>query len=164
METREDFGRFVRPFFKTGSGAEVGTRFGLFAEQVALYWPGRIICVDLWTDEECFEVAQRILRAKNFHMYRGDSIDIARGLSDGQLDWVYIDADHSYRSVQQDLHAWWPKLREGGLFAGHDYAEFRGFGVKRAVDEFAAQVDRKVSVTTKDFWKGQEFPTWWFVK
>jgi hypothetical protein len=28
---------------------------------------------------------------------------------------------HDYCGVQEDLRNWWPKLRRGGIFAGHDY-------------------------------------------
>lgn len=34
---------------------------------------------------------------------------------------IYVDARHDYCGVMDDLNAWWPKLREGGLAAGHDY-------------------------------------------
>eukprot|EP00241_Pyramimonas_parkeae_P012369 CAMPEP_0114225942 /NCGR_PEP_ID=MMETSP0058-20121206/962_1 /TAXON_ID=36894 /ORGANISM="Pyramimonas parkeae, CCMP726" /LENGTH=288 /DNA_ID=CAMNT_0001336623 /DNA_START=1199 /DNA_END=2062 /DNA_ORIENTATION=- len=37
------------------------------------------------------------------------------------MDWIYIDGDHSYQSVSSDLRAWWPKLRVGGMFTGHDF-------------------------------------------
>lgn len=54
---------------------------------------------------------------------------------DGDLDLVFIDADHFYMSVKADLAAWWPKVKSGGIFAGHDYSD--ATGVKQAVDEFA---------------------------
>lgn len=60
------------------------------------------------------------------------------------VDCVFIDADHSYEAVRKDLRAWWPHVRSGGLFAGHDYHMFEG--VKRAVDEWAAEVGLPVEV------------------
>jgi hypothetical protein len=58
----------------------------------------------------------------------------AAGLfADDSVDLVFIDAEHTYESVRDDLQAWWPKVRSGGLLAGHDY----GWpGVARAVEEF----------------------------
>jgi len=70
------------------------------------------------------------------------------------LDWVYLDAMHDRDSVERDLRTWWPKLREGGIFAGHDYLEGRRgvteFGVRPAVDEFFAALDVDVSSTCLD--------------
>ena len=41
--------------------------------------------------------------------------------ANASLDFVFIDADHSQASVQADIHAWRPKLRPGGILAGHDW-------------------------------------------
>jgi predicted O-methyltransferase YrrM len=65
----------------------------------------------------------------------GRSWDMATKYADGSLDWVFIDADHAYESVVKDLDAWLPKVRKGGIIAGHDFAEWPGFGVIRAVTE-----------------------------
>jgi hypothetical protein len=56
------------------------------------------------------------------------------------LDFVFIDADHSYEGCKADIEAWAPKIAPGGWLCGHDYANpnFPLFGVKRAVDEFVA--------------------------
>lgn len=48
------------------------------------------------------------------------------------LDFVWIDAGHEYKDVQEDLNAWLPKVSPAGVIAGHDY-DFPG--VKQAVDE-----------------------------
>lgn len=56
----------------------------------------------------------------------------------GQLDFVFIDADHSYEGVKRDIEIWLPKIKKGGLLGGHDYNNPRipeGIEVKRAVDE-----------------------------
>jgi len=53
------------------------------------------------------------------------------------LDLVFIDANHSYPHVKENILAWLPKVRPGGLLAGHDYTiDIPAFsGVKQAVDE-----------------------------
>jgi hypothetical protein len=52
------------------------------------------------------------------------SVAAARHLlrADGPvLDFVFLDADHVYPSVAQDIRAWMPLVRSGGILAGHDY-------------------------------------------
>lgn len=49
------------------------------------------------------------------------------------LDFIFIDADHSYQGVKADLFNWVPKVRRGGFVIGHDYNNPR---VAKAVDEF----------------------------
>ena len=59
----------------------------------------------------------------------------ARCFLDGELDFVFIDGEHSYEAARLDIEAWWPKVRSGGLLMGHDYDRQRFPGVCRAVDE-----------------------------
>eukprot|EP00928_Gymnodinium_smaydae_P084061 TRINITY_DN672_c2_g1_i1.p1 TRINITY_DN672_c2_g1~~TRINITY_DN672_c2_g1_i1.p1 ORF type:complete len:553 (-),score=101.76 TRINITY_DN672_c2_g1_i1:13-1671(-) len=53
--------------------------------------------------------------------HRTSSVGASEAFPDGSLDVVYIDADHKWWSVVQDLAAWWPKLRRGGVMLGHDF-------------------------------------------
>lgn len=52
---------------------------------------------------------------------RMPSVSAARLFADGCLDFVFIDADHSCEAVQADIAAWRPKLKAGGILAGHDW-------------------------------------------
>tara|TARA_R110000868_G_scaffold18657_3_gene81656 strand:+ start:138 stop:2372 length:2235 start_codon:yes stop_codon:yes gene_type:complete len=69
-------------------------------------------------------------------IHQGDSAESAADFADGSLDFIFIDAAHDYDSVVKDLATWWPKLKPGGIFAGHDYPWHE---VKKAVDEHAAE-------------------------
>jgi len=165
MKARNDFGKLAELFRLQGSGVEVGTQYGIFAKQIAQEWRGKIYCIDLWPDLKIFEVAQALLDTPQFHLYRQDSVEAAATFQDGGFDWVYIDADHHYENVKADLEAWWPKLRDGGIFAGHDYTNYLDMGVIRAVDEFAKERDYRVALTSHDpQFEGVMFKTWWFVK
>ena len=55
--------------------------------------------------------------------YRMKSVDAAPKFKDGAFDYVYIDARHDYCGVMEDLRAYWPKVRPGGIFAGHDFVD-----------------------------------------
>jgi len=52
------------------------------------------------------------------------SVEASRILTDGTLDAVLIDALHFEPHVSDDIRAWWPKLRRGGLMVGDDYGSF----------------------------------------
>ena len=71
---------------------------------------------------------------------RAESSEAALKFPDESFDYVYLDADHSYDAIRGDLAAWYPKVRIGGVLAGHDYVErttkYVEFGVVRAVKEF----------------------------
>lgn len=71
-------------------------------------------------------------------IHMSDSAEAAKKYPDAHdgegLDFVFIDADHSYGSVRADIAAWLPKVKSGGIIAGHDFApEFPG--VIQAVSE-----------------------------
>ena len=51
------------------------------------------------------------------------SVDAAGKFPEGYFDWLFLDALHTREAVLQDLEAWWPRLRAGGLCSGDDYGE-----------------------------------------
>ena len=57
----------------------------------------------------------------NFHFKLGKSAERANDFEDESLDVVYIDASHEFVDVDTDIKMWRPKLKKGGLLAGHDY-------------------------------------------
>jgi hypothetical protein len=96
-------------------------------------------------------------------IWRLMSVEAAERVPDGSLDFVYVDARHDYESVLEDLHAWYSKLKPGGIFAGHDYANGHfaqgDFGVKAAVDEFFGE--RGIAVHgTQGPSPVEMFPSW----
>lgn len=77
------------------------------------------------------------------------------------LDFVYIDGNHTYDFVKQDLENYWPKIKKGGVLAGHDYflnaLLIRGkmvgeLEVKKAVDEFVKKHNLDLNVKAPDWW------------
>ncbi|MES2122636.1 MAG: class I SAM-dependent methyltransferase [Chlamydiota bacterium] len=81
-------------------------------------------------------VVSQFANAPNVSILRTTSLQAAP-ITPNNFDLVFIDANHEYTHVKQDILTWLPKVRPGGILAGHDYEpEIPMFsGVKRAVDE-----------------------------
>ena len=87
---------------------------------------------------------KKIIAARPFSkFYREFTHNAVTHFPDEYFDLIYIDADHSYESVKQDIEDWFPKLKKGKFLIGDDYvnSKTRGTGVKfgviEAVNEFA---------------------------
>lgn len=111
--------------------------------------PFKIYAVDLWekvapygktVTVESFQKFQEQTRILPVTAIQEDSTEAAKHFNDGTLDYVFIDASHTYEKVKADIVAWLPKIRPGGMLAGHDYGDGKG-GVKRAVDELVQGVE-----------------------
>lgn len=81
------------------------------------------------------------------------SVEAADSIEDKSLDFVYIDAAHDYDSVTEDIEAWLPKIKSGGIMSGHDYDG--KFNVRGAVEDWSLQ--SKIPVyndedATTDWW------------
>ena len=64
---------------------------------------------------------------------RGYSQDFVNSFEDKSLDYIFIDGDHSYEGALSDCELFFPKIKNGGIFAGHDWSFD---GVQKAVNEF----------------------------
>lgn len=122
------------------SGAELGVQKGILFEMLLDGCPDlrRLIGVDIFVDDhhhlKCEQAVERSGgRASIMKMTTREASTL---LPDGTLDFVFIDADHSYQAVKDDIACWAPKVKAGGWVGGHDYN--RKFpGVVQAVREVA---------------------------
>ncbi len=93
-----------------------------------------------FTDEHCGDNILDVFKRNmspvegKYNIIKGQSDESASQFEDGSLDFVFLDADHVYARVKGDILAWLPKIKKGGILAGHDY-EPQHPGVKQAVDE-----------------------------
>ena len=76
---------------------------------------------------------------ENIKHWKNFSEDIANKFND-DIDFIYIDANHSYESVKKDLQLYKPKIKTNGVIGGHDYVE-PWTGVIQAVDEIIGKPD-----------------------
>jgi hypothetical protein len=166
-----------------GTGAEIGVKRAAFSDHILKHWKGaRFISIDPWLsvdweeyidrsnvtqdefDENYVFTKNRLAKYGNrSEIWRLLSVEAAQRVPRHSMDFVYIDARHDYESVKEDLHAWFDKVRPGGIFAGHDYADgilVQGdFGVKSAVDEFFGERGIPVHITQGPS-PVEMFPSW----
>jgi hypothetical protein len=108
----------------------------------------QLFAIDSWGDHDAITSAEIFDGEETYRRFRENiapvadrietrrmpSLEAAGEFTEGSCDFVFIDASHEYRDVLDDLAAWYPKVRSGGVLAGHDY---HWPGVARAVREFA---------------------------
>lgn len=148
------------PLDEKTTGVEVGVFHGSTARRVLLQRPlCTHIMVDPWqappagsrwkespgqaqhkSQEEFDKYYEEVKKAtavfgKRAVIIREYSVEAAKSFANSSLDYVFIDAEHTYEGVKEDVTAWLPKVKKGGWIGGHDYDNGRFVGVKRAVDE-----------------------------
>jgi hypothetical protein len=117
---RDDLpGFFVEMGFKTG--AEIGVGKGEFSEKLCQAGL-RLYSVDPWFKDKNFALAKEKLgKYPNCTIVRKTSMEAVADFANESLDFVYIDANHEFRYIAEDLVEWSKKVRPGGIVSGHDY-------------------------------------------
>jgi predicted O-methyltransferase YrrM len=117
-------------------GAEIGTGRGSYAIVLARHNPKcRIYCIDPWEtydelkdwpdqnvlNEYWISAQQRLGKFPEVRIIRKYSMDALSDFPDNSLDFVFIDGNHSFPYVAEDIFYWEKKVRPGGIVSGHDY-------------------------------------------
>jgi len=147
LRYRANLGTLLRSMGLRGAAAELGTREGDFTTTVLSQWRrcALYVQVDAWAplnnyrDSSNANLPQHSKRrdaarkkldheVNSGHARRGEQCAnltsvCALRFADEAFDFIYVDARHDRLGVLQDLSMWWPKLRRGGVMAGHDYME-----------------------------------------
>lgn len=144
---------------------EVGSWLGrsTIAMALGLKQPKNLVCVDTWKGSpempaECFKMGEpaeilfqrNLLKLAGFvpRMIISDSTENAGQFEDETIDFWFLDANHDYDHVKADILAWLPKMKKGGIMAGHDWFHEP---IKRALFEiFGSQ---NVSGVTSCCWR-----------
>jgi predicted O-methyltransferase YrrM len=111
----------------------------------------KLDCVDLWEFDPEGDVDESLfIRAKNpaelflrnmkksnvenlVNPLKMSSVTASKLYEDNSLDFVFIDANHEYHHIKEDIEAWYPKVKTGGYIGGHDYGNYES--VTQAVQE-----------------------------
>lgn len=165
LSHRNDLPNLLKSLGLNNIGVEVGVGRGAYSYIILSNSDLKLLySIDNWNDAAIRTEAERMLKRfgdRNKILYM-TSKEASERFADNSLDFVYIDADHVYESVKQDLKLWYPKVKEGGVFAGHDYVDrackYGVFGVKLAVNKLINKYNQKLFIT-KERW-----PSWYFLK
>lgn len=148
--------------------AEIGIGYGTHAKQLLrdtnlehlflvdpmTYYPNDLFATDIMTKEaevpgNNFDEMVSLIKEElspwkeQYTWFRKPSLEVTdEEIPDGYLECVFIDGDHSYHAVLNDLRFWWKKVKLGGQILGDDY--WMG-DVQRAVHEFAKEKNIEVS-------------------
>lgn len=184
LKSREFLGDWLNQNGLVGEGVEVGVLSGGNARQIMSQWQGRVLhLVDPWCRidpaiykekqdwpvDVCMRECEKLRDQypDRIRLHRMFSVDAAQYFPDLSLDFVYLDGNHSYEAVTEDLNEWWDKVKTGGLFSGHDYRNEIGNGqhceVRRAVDDWRKGYPlhyTNVRISHDPGWCG----SWWMIK
>jgi hypothetical protein len=134
-------------------GAEIGTAKGYFAQEFGKVGL-KLYCIDPYSSysdynkgngftgalDNQYEQAKQRLAPYDCTIIKRTSMDAVGQFEDDSLDFVYIDGNHGYKYVTEDIFEWSKKVRKGGVVSGHDYIytdrPFDNIHVKYVVDSY----------------------------
>ena len=179
MNNRTELAKY---FNKLGfkRGAEIGVADGRYSLTLCENIPGlELICVDPYRQygenihdgsqkqlDKCLRTAKERLKEYDVNFLKDMSLVVAEDTTDECLDFVYIDANHLFDYVMQDIICWTRKVKKGGIVSGHDYWDIANFGVVDAVNIYTKVHGYKLNIIegVKSNKRSERSPNWWFVK
>lgn len=147
----------IRQVPQGGRAIELGVLAGGYSAAIlGIMRPDELVLVDCWkhqvgayeldstdTPDDQQEALYQSVKSHfapypEVRIIRSFTHDAVSQFPDEYFDFLYLDACHLYAAVKQDLADWYPKVKHGGLFAGHDYfdVDVPFIQVRSAVDEF----------------------------
>jgi len=140
VEIKQNFGRgdlavlFCELGFRVG--VEVGVDEGRYTKTLLNANPKlELYAIDPWKKTESYHIPEgqsglevrmkaafdRLASYKNCEVIRQTSMGAVGRFEDESLDFVYLDGDHEFRSLANDLYEWGRRIRPGGIISGHDF-------------------------------------------
>lgn len=205
MQHRNQLPNLLNSLNLKDKGAEVGVFKGEFSKFILENWNGHLYMIDTWKpfpkkeyedgsnkDEFKSIISEVFDNLEGYEtrstLIRSLSHEASELFEDYSLDFVYIDANHTYNYVKSDIESWYKKVKIGGILCGHDYINkldcfneenykngiknfpiylhtedggscYAGmFGVNPAVDEFCKSHRYDLNITN------EFLATWWIIK
>lgn len=87
---------------------------------------------ETWDMEKVYADFSRAAKKLPINILRMSTFEASKQIASKSLDFVFVDADHSYEGAKSDIEHWIPKIKDGGMICGHDY---NWPTVRKAVDE-----------------------------
>jgi len=153
--------------------AEIGVEIGIYSESLfKILKPKELCLIDCWraldeqddpvhshvqkVQEQNYQIVKEKFADKsNVRVIRECSREGSLLFPDQYFDLVYIDANHAYAGISADLEIWLPKIKKGGIIAGHDYFVYnpgvpwtKFFGIVPAVNEFVKKHNLSIDFLT----------------
>ena len=164
FENRDDM---MKVFDKNLIIAELGVFEGDFSKKIKeICNPKKLFLVDLFhgnfgsgdkdgknyhyvqLEDEMEKIINYFKDDETIEVIKSSTVEFLTGIEDEYLDMVYIDADHSYNSVLNDLKLSYTKVKKDGYICGHDYVPRTE--AERAVDDFCKEMKLEIEYLTKD--------------
>lgn len=181
LPSRRDLGIFLNSLGLCGEGVELGVNYGEFSRVILNHWKGsKLHLIDAWEKQdnlvyndlcnnntqdqynECYrQTFNRFSNNKKVQIHKKYSTEALDSFEDQSLDFIYLDANHSFKATYEDLSNWSKKVKPNGLLSGHDYINCYAhnsvwFGCKYAVDKWAEENGFPVYTS----WEDNDFPSW----
>lgn len=136
-------------------GVEIGVEKGKFADSLLRKIPDlKLYGVDCWETSKEYRktfidrTVQYEKEAREVLAKHGDrsvlikkySLDAVKDFEDESLDFIFIDGNHDFQNVTNDIVEWSKKVKKGGIISGHDYVManpgYERIDVKNVVDAY----------------------------
>jgi lipopolysaccharide biosynthesis glycosyltransferase len=149
---------------------EIGTYEGHYSAEILKRGPADLWLIDPWINQSkdvypddhantntnnfeqiYYKVLEQFANNPHAHVLRDYSFNAIKLFKNNSLDFIYIDAIHTFESCFSDMLIWFHKLKSGGWMCGHDYTG-KYLGVKYAVDAFTRITGQQLSILTAEPW------------
>lgn len=136
-------------------GVEIGVDKGVHAYNLLKFFPNlELYLIDNYAGSFAPSklIAQKRLKHFNNRIYWliGDSEKVVDDVPN-DVDFVYYDADPSYKGIKQNISLYYNKVRTGGIFGGHDFSA-NWYGATKAILEFIDDNNLTIHGIGNDWW------------